>query len=64
MEKQIKAKDLRAGMILRIGNGIAYPVEKMGLPFFADGTVRIQCKDLTFPFAINENAEVTVLNHQ
>jgi hypothetical protein len=64
MEKQIKGKDLRPGMILRVGNGIAYPVEKLGLPFIANGTVIIKCKDLLYPFTIGEEADVTVLNHQ
>jgi hypothetical protein len=48
-------------MILRIGNGIAYPVKSVGLPFVCDGTVRVTLEGIDYPLVISEHAPVEVV---
>lgn len=59
---KIKGKDLKAGMVLEIGQGISYEITEVGLPFVADGTVRVMCRYLYYPIVVREEEMVNVVN--
>ena len=66
--KEILACELKKGMILSVGEGIAYKINDVvfnqhhqgGLVFHEDGFVRVFCEYLSFPLLISSAEKVVV----
>lgn len=54
------AKDLRKGDRLRVdeGNAYLYPIKSVGVPFIADGTIRVKVEGFYWLLAIPMDSEV------
>lgn len=59
--ERIKATSLRVGMRLVYADDLSAPVVAIGLPFSADGTIRVMLDRFKHPFALSERFPVSIV---
>lgn len=57
-----KPLELKASDVFHAGTEQHYPltVERVGLPFFCDGTARVCTVDLAYPLVIGEDTDIEI----
>lgn len=58
----MKASELKVGMVLKIGEGIAYRIVRIGLPFIADDTIRVNVEHIRYTLVVPDNDTVEIVN--